>query len=484
MKKKTKQGILKIVNKLYELDLALEKEYVLKENDKIRLLLEEGIGVVNELLNIFKKIEGEECFVVPLLDEYLSMLLDLNRNVFDIKYNNIKENLDEKLNVIEKGIVSNIEEHLEVVFMPYKASMWDSLESVWMEASKDKNCVTHVVPIPYYDRNSDFSFGERHYEGNLFPDYVPVEHYEDYVVEDQSPDIIYIHNPYDQFNTVTSVEPRFYSVELKKHTQYLVYIPYFVIAGQRSEINMINIAIYNNADKLILQSKTVREMCLANMKKKVGGSWKDVENKLISLGSPKIDSIVNAKKDDFELPEKWNQIIANKKVVLYNTSIGNALIENEKFLEKIKLTLAYFKEKNDVVLWWRSHPLLSSMFQSIRTEYAQEYQDIVDAYKKEDYGIYDETPDLRRAIIYSDLYYGDRKSSLVTLFCVTGKPVVFATIQEEGKLTNFEEDYLLYYRDNSSLDVLKSNDNYDGTSGKKIHQYIKNEVLMCIEKYL
>ena len=37
----------------------------------------------------------------------------------------------------------------KVVFMPYKASMWDSLESVWMAADKDERCEALVVPITY-----------------------------------------------------------------------------------------------------------------------------------------------------------------------------------------------------------------------------------------------------------------------------------------------------------------------------------------------
>ena len=39
-----------------------------------------------------------------------------------------------------------------IVFLPYKASMWDSLESIWKTAYEDKSyCNTYVVPIPYAD---------------------------------------------------------------------------------------------------------------------------------------------------------------------------------------------------------------------------------------------------------------------------------------------------------------------------------------------
>jgi len=60
-----------------------------------------------------------------------------------------------------------------------------------------------------------------------------------------------------------------------------------------------------------------------------------------------------------------------------------------------------------------------------------EYRRIVAEYKRDGSGIYDDTPDLHRAIAWSDAYYGDW-SSLVTLFGVTGKHVVIQNIAETG----------------------------------------------------
>ena len=53
--------------------------------------------------------------------------------------------------------------------------MWDALESVWLAAKDDPQRETHVVPIPYYYKNPDGSFGQMHYEGNSYPDYVITE---------------------------------------------------------------------------------------------------------------------------------------------------------------------------------------------------------------------------------------------------------------------------------------------------------------------
>ena len=105
----------------------------------------------------------------------------------------------------------------KVVFMPYKASMWDSLESIWMAADKDERCEALVVPITYYELDNNQNPIKKVNERNLFPKYVNAVNDEEYDLENDFPDIIYIHNPYDNTNLVTRVDSRYYSWNLKKY---------------------------------------------------------------------------------------------------------------------------------------------------------------------------------------------------------------------------------------------------------------------------
>ncbi|MBQ9699995.1 MAG: hypothetical protein IJV71_05170, partial [Lachnospiraceae bacterium] len=57
----------------------------------------------------------------------------------------------------------------------------------------------------------------------------------------------------------------------------------------------------------------------------------------------------------------------------------------------------------------------------------EEYREIVSTYIKEDVGIYDDTPELNRAIAWADAYYGDH-SSLVNLFEEAGKKVLIQSV--------------------------------------------------------
>ena len=104
------------------------------------------------------------------------------------------------------------------------------------------------------------------------------------------------------------------------------------------------------------------------------------------------------------------------------------LKENEQMLAKIKDVFQVFKEnREDVTLLWRPHPLLEATLSSMRTDLAEEYGRLKNGYLAESYGIYDDSPDLDRAIILSDAYYGDN-SSVVWLYQKTGKPIMIQNV--------------------------------------------------------
>ena len=98
------------------------------------------------------------------------------RQVQDASIAESTKKLKFKLKQFRKLLLEEKEIKLEVVFFPYKVSMWDSLESIWFAARDDENCDAYVVPIPYYDRLPNGEFGTMHYEGNLYPEYVPVSY--------------------------------------------------------------------------------------------------------------------------------------------------------------------------------------------------------------------------------------------------------------------------------------------------------------------
>ena len=402
--------------------------------------------------------EAEAEFVtVTYLKEYCELVYHLyealSANTGQVQWQVPWNKYEEMLKTWEQikiSVQKDIKIQKEIVFLPYKASMWDSLESVWKVAVKDPNCDVYVIPIPYYDRNADRSLREIHYEGEQYPDYVRVTKYEEYDFGLHRPDTIYIHNPYDDCNSVTSVHPFFFASNLKKFTDELIYIPYFVLKeiepDNQEQIDTMKHFCFLpgviHADKVILQSEAMRQIYIKEYQKEAlerGLKGKHVdkkalEEKFLGSGSPKFDRLVKTKREELEIPKEWLQIIQKpdgtwKKIMFYNTSVVAFLEHRENMLDKIRDTFTLFQEnKEEIALLWRPHPLMEATIASRCPQLLAEYQEIVNQYKTENWGIYDDSADLDRAVILCDAYYGDA-SSVVQLCQRVGKPVL---VQDVG----------------------------------------------------
>ncbi len=436
-----KRNILEMIHTLHqahdEIKRNMEsKQYILAQ-DMLSQCQECAIRIGTEI----EKSEGEGFITVSHIEEYCDVLYQVHEELNgrdSVNVNKIYKTLKKYMLKIENSVKHDISVRKEVVFLPYKASMWDSLESVWQAADADQTCDAYVIPIPYYDKNPDGSFRQMHYEGDQYPKKVPITNYKEFDFETHHPDIIYIHNPYDNINLVTSVHPFFYSDNLKKYTDKLIYIPYFVM-GEVSPDNEATVESKKhycmtpgvlNADKVIVESEDVRQIYIKALTKEMGAASRSKwEEKILGLGSPKFDKVINTKKEDLEIPEEWLKIIQKpdgswKKIIFYNTSIGTLLNDNEKMLEKMKQVFGVFKENQDkVALLWRPHPLIQATVSSMRPQLWKAYEKIVEQYRSEGWGIYDDSADMDRAVVLSDAYYGDR-SSVVYLYQKTGKPVM------------------------------------------------------------
>ena len=350
---------------------------------------------------------------------------------------------------VEQELQQEKEVKKDIVFLPYKASMWDSLESVWKAAYEDKeHCNAYVIPIPYCERNPDTSAAAWHCEREQFPKYVPTLNWEAVDLEAWHPDVIFIHNPYDEQNHVTSVDSRYYSRNLRNATDKLVYIPYAVEEEIQPGNEAVETSIEHrvllpgifNSHWVIAQSENMRQAWInilvrrTNVKERA--YW---EQRILGLGSPKIDKVLTSKKEEFEMPKKWRKQVKGKKVILYITSISPTLRYTDKVCDKLRCVFDTFRNRKDVILWWRPHPLMRATIHSMRPQYEDEYLSIERRYIEEGWGIYDDTADLHRAICWSDACYGDW-SSVTTMYRKSYKP---SMIQQLGY--SMRTDYRLFF---------------------------------------
>ncbi len=492
MRKHQLKQIMDILKTLY--DATAEMKSLLSRGDigTVIGLLADCQDIALQIGESVEQVHGEGTKTVALLTNFCE---ELYRASIEVGRAGAKSDFVKRLRnallAIESCAGDELKpDKLEIAFFPYKAAMWDSFESVWLAAKDDPRCDVHVVPIPYYDRLPGGKLGQAYFDGDQYPSYVPVEDWQKYDVEERRPDVIFIHNAYDGVNRITSLHPDYYAKRLCTLTDMLVYIPYFVCPGDFVPEHLSALPGLLHAHKAIAQNQSIRQSYIREyheMEEQFGfaGRYGKAEEKFVALGSPKFDKALNAKPEDFELPEAWRRLIekpdgTKKKAILYNTSISAILHHKEQYLRKLRHVLDMFERNGDVVLWWRPHPLSASTYQSAHPGLVEEYERITAQYRRKGFGIYDDTTDLHRALCLCSAYYGD-SSSLEALFGVTGKPIVIqnpnimdarhslsflsVAFDEAGNAYAWDTSYNGLFRLNfkdSSAKLIAGNDHYPG----------------------
>ncbi len=380
-------------------------------------------------------------------------MLSINMENREVYGSQIKELLTE---IIEK--VSDLPVSYQIVFFPYKAEMWDSLESIWLACKDNPSMDCKVVPIPYYNFDAEQNQWKFHYELERFPEYVPVVHYADYDLSEHA-DVAFIHNPYDEYNHVTHVHSDYYSYNLKKYVNKLFYVPYYVTSGFIAD-NHKSLSVYEHADYIVVQSEAFKE----------GLKETGYAHKALVMGSPKLDRVIRMNGNPDCVPEDWKSILEGKKSLMLNTSLSQFLRDGEIYLQKIAQVIDVVKSREDVVLIWRPHPLLRSTIESMRPELLSMYENLQNVFLGAGVGVIDTTPDVVNTVAIADGYIGEVSSSVVNLFEAAGKPIfilnnyITEAFEEEKKrdvllfsCNKVGDDYYCTVGETSDLLVVKDN---------------------------
>lgn len=454
MKKKIKGEIKKIIQTMLEAHThvmnLLENKCIADANNLLAQCQECAVHIGETI----EKEEGMDTKAVFYLETYCELLYEISKSIDKKKCSKLKKQLDCNLqNVVNEINEKIVSDKIKIVFMPYKVSMWDCMETVWAAAEADEECEVFVVPLPYYERDNRGKLEKYCYEGENFPEYVTITHYEKFSLNIEHPDIIYIHNPYDGGNYVTSVHPDYYSSNLKKYTDKLIYIPYYFMGkGKMPEIHR-SLPSYQYVDKIIVQDSEKGESLLDYMPKE----------KILVMGSPKIQRLLlleSKKKEIVEsyIPQEWREKIRGKKVIFFNVSITGILQNSANALKKIRYVLSEFDKRADVVLLWRPHPLIEATLRSMRPEMYKEFMEIKNTFLQTGRGIYDETADVGISTVISDAYLGENSSSIVHYFGVLRKPVFYIdwTVLENRQNRDFLE-FLTFFKEKNSLFFVPEN---------------------------
>lgn len=463
MRKWQQEQLIEIMESLDKLHQSIQKPIKNKDYKTVSEILTDCQESAISVGTIIEEIEGEDCITVRYLEEYCETLYSISQrfvqpsvHTSDWESEDASRLLHSEIERIKKSLTEDVVIRKEVVFLPYKASMWDSLESIYFTAKEDPMCEAYVIPIPYYDKNPDGSFGKIHYEGEDFPEDIPITSWQEFSIEENRPDVIFVHNPYDNWNLATSVYPQFYCRELKKHTDELVYVPYFVLheikLDNRFEVDKIkhfaSIPGVIYADKIIVQSEEMKKIYVTEFiawakEQKLTGKYTDEtyqNNRILGMGSPKFDKLFSdgAKR----IPIQWEAKIANsegrKKVIFFNTNFSLILNNNDYFVENLKRIERIFERySKEYVVIWREHPLTYETIKSMCPQILEGYLEFKECFIENDWVIMDETPEWHQAVAVSDCYYG-AGGSLSALYLATKKPIMITDYQYPNGISDKE----------------------------------------------
>ena len=325
----------------------------------------------------------------------------------------------------------------KVVFLPCHPNMWEGFETLYDREISDPSAEVKVIPIPTYSRDSEDNLYDAEYITEGYPQDVEICGLNDYNLQEQHPDVIYIQNIQDADNPGFTVHPHFHTGNLRNFTDELVYIPYNCMSEidpgyrflEEYYPHILTLPAIEYVDRVIVQSRNMKDVYLRLL---CGGSeellatW---DQKISFEDYPRTAVLKKYSKETVPYPESWNRHLLSpdgsaKTVVLFTTSVMSVLDQGRSAFRRARETFdEYLGKKSDTALIWRPNMHLPEVIIKLRPELFDDFRALLEFYIYNDVGIFDETPTPTPAIILSDCYIGE-ECGIKELYKTTGKPII------------------------------------------------------------
>lgn len=288
--------------------------------------------------------------------------------------------------ITEKIIELHGSSDFEIGFLPYKRSMWNSMESVYEEC-RAAGAAACILPLPYYLMPEKRIVNEL----NLFPDNALGIN----MLEKISFDYLVIHYPYDGRNKVTSMLPEYYTAQLRNYGK-VIFIPYSCSPGIFTRLH----AGLANIDYAFLASE---EECDAFIKE-----WAkhgvDFSGRVFGYGSPKMDAM-----------KKCSCGTATLVINSLGPYLSAPFVKLYAYRTVIKSEIGRGRR-----VIFRPHPLLQQTIKSMRPDTEKAYKEFLKWCGEQENVFVDETEDLESALNQADYLISD-PSSVLEMWQSTGR---------------------------------------------------------------
>lgn len=356
-----------------------------------------------------------------------------------------------------------------IVFLCYRADHWASLHPLWEEAIKSDWMVT-VICTPFYHRDFDRTLREELIdESSLFPKEVKLTPWDTYSFEKEHPHTVVFQCPYDEYSDAFSLPESYYTKNIRPYTERMILIPPFILRedeggdavctryGVGSYIKTPGIAY---ADVILTQSEHMKNMYCQILNEFVASDCGenchiDWEDRILPTGLPLTDwnsrsrillklesdntiytktgqpTTPSAYDDVITLPDNWFSLMKAKqglkKVLIFFIGASvlyehgtDAVRHGTEMLETIST------HKDECFVLWMADPIMEQMLRFLPIDVICAYRDLTEAFRSSNYGIYDESNDIDRAVSIGDIFCGDG-CMIMNKMRIRKKPILWET---------------------------------------------------------
>ena len=164
---------------------------------------------------------GENSTTVKLLEQYCELLWNCNTAQTLQDGMALSEILCEAVGLIHENFLRDTRRKKTILLFPMKAQDWPLFEPYYQEAKQNGDKV-YVIPVPYFEKQYDGTFGEEHYEGENFPEGIDITKYNEYNYKGKLADLIVVKDNYEDKQVFYSVHPFYYIENMEQYAKEVV----------------------------------------------------------------------------------------------------------------------------------------------------------------------------------------------------------------------------------------------------------------------
>lgn len=298
------------------------------------------------------------------------------------------------------------EGEIKVVFLCQNTQVWNKIKSVYEKMRDDNRYNAVILAVPgenSKDRMSIFNYFNELYPGEVINSF---ENDKWFDLKEYAPDYIFYQRPYDQYL------PKPYRSKYVSRYSKICYVAYVYLVSDTVESICMEKLFFRNVYMYFAENTLYYNF----NKKRFKLSHSKGYRKTFNIGYPSLENFMD-EKECCEKKERF-KIVWTPRWSEYK-DIGGSNFMN--FKDNI---IDFAKQRNDVKIIFRPHPMTFQHFISVNRITEMEIEKYLECYKNKEELEYDDKADYAKTFWKSDALLTDISSVIVEYF-LTGKPIIY-----------------------------------------------------------